>query len=129
MLEQTLKKAIPHQLSSFRKLTDGHDPYYFASWDKEDGVSILRYWFWNKIKTRKNRRRIFINEIEELLKYSLRVQRITRKDYQQYCPRTMSDGPCGFAVIIRVLEHFQVVEVADGEYRVKSVEKIHELLS
>ena len=67
----------------------------------ENRGSILRYWFWNKAKTRKFMKRIFINEIKELLKYLPRVQRITRKDYEQYCPRTKSDGDCGFAVIIR----------------------------
>ena len=129
MLEQALKKAIPSQLSSFRKITDGHDPYHFASWDTEASVSILRYWFWNRTKTKQNKKRVFINEVEELLKYSLLAKRISRKDFQKYCPRTLSDGPCGFAVTIGILEHLQVVEVVDGEYRVKNVEKIQELLS
>jgi hypothetical protein len=129
MLEQTLKKAIPSQLSSFNKLTDGYDPYYFASWEKEEGISILRYWFWDKTKTRKNKKRVFINEIEELLKHSLPGNIITRDDFRKFCPRTLSDGPCGFAITIRILEYFQVVKVANGEYEVKSVEKIHELLS
>ena len=128
MLEQALKKAIPSQVSSFSKLTDGHDPYRYSSWDKENGVSILRYWFWNRTKTKQNKKRVFINEVEELLKYSLLAKRISRKDFQKYCPRTLSDGTCGFAVTIGILEHFQVVEVIDGEYRVKNVEKIQELL-
>jgi hypothetical protein len=128
MLEQTLRKEIPNKLSSFRKLTEGHDPYYFASWEKENGASILRYWFWNKSRTKQNKKRVFINEIEKLLKYSIQEHRITRKDYKQYCPRTMRDGPCGFAVIIGILEHFQVVEIVEGEYIVKNVEKLMELL-
>ena len=28
MLEQSLKKAVPVELTSFEKLTEGHDPYY-----------------------------------------------------------------------------------------------------
>lgn len=61
MLEQTLKKVIPQQLSSFQKLKEGHDPIYFDSWDREAGAPILRYWFWDRTKTRKNKKRIFIN--------------------------------------------------------------------
>ena len=129
MLEQALKKAIPNQLSSFNKLTAGHDPYYFTSWDKANGVSILRYWFWDKTKTKKNQKRVFINEVEQLLRNSLRVKRISRADFDKYCPRTLSDGPCGFAVTIRILEHFHLVEVVGGEYIIKSAEKIQEILS
>ena len=128
MLEQTLKKAIPHELNSFSKLTEGHDPYYFSSWAEENGMPILRYWFWNRTKTRKNGKRVFVNEIEDLLKHSHRTRCITRADYHRYCTRTKSDGDCGFAVIIRILEHFQVVEVVGGEYTIKSAESIRRLL-
>ena len=128
MLEQTLKKVIPHELNSFSKLTEGHDPYYFTSWAEENGMPILRYWFWNRTKTRKNKKRVFVNEIEELLKHSQRMRRIIRSDYLRYCPRTNSSGDCGFAVIISILEHFQVVEVVGGEYTIKSAESIRRLL-
>jgi len=128
MIEQALKKAIPSQLNSFRKLTPGHDPYYFTSWTAEGNTSILRYWFWNKTKTKKNNKRVFINEVEELLNYLLGAKNITRSDFQKYCPRTLGDGPCGFAVTLRILEYFHIIEFADGEYIVKSTEKIHDLL-
>ena len=128
MLEQTLQKVIPSQLSNFRKLTEGYDPYCFASWDKEDSILILRYWFWNKTQTKKNKKRVFVNEVEELLKNSLRVKKITRCEFKKYCPRTQGDGPCGFAVTIRILEHFQIVGVVDGEYIVRSEKKIQELI-
>src|SRR6266498_239196 len=106
MLEETLRKIIPSQLKSFRKLTAGHDLYYFGSWDIDNDTSILRYWFWNRSKTKQNKKRVFINEIEELLKYSLLAKGISRQDFQMYCPRTLNDGPCGFAVTIRILEFF-----------------------
>jgi hypothetical protein len=128
MLAQTLKKAIPNELSIFEKLTEGHDPYYFYVWDEEDNVSILRYWFWDKTNTRKNRKRVFVDETEALLSNVQRARNITRGDYERYCPRTYRDGGCGFAVIIRVLEHFQVVEVVGSEYRIQSLEKIRRLL-
>jgi len=128
MLEQTLKKVIPHKLNSFNKLTEGHDPYYYTSWAEEDGMPILRYWFWNRTKTKKNGKRVFVNEIEELLKHSHQKHRITRADYLRYCTRTNSSGDCGFAVIIRILEHFQVVEVVGSKYTIKSAESIRRLL-
>jgi hypothetical protein len=129
MLEQVLKNAIPNQLSLFGKLTEGHDPYHFAAWDKEGNIAILRYWFWNRTKTKQNRKRVFINELEGLLKNSLISRSISRKDFEKYCPRTLGDGSCGFAVIIGILQHFQVVDVVDGEYRVKNIERILQLLN
>jgi hypothetical protein len=128
MIEQALKAAIPSQLKSFKKLTDGHDPYYFWRWDKVGSVLVLRYRFSNKAKTKQIEKRVFINELEDLLKHSLRATRISRGNFQKYCHKTQNDGSCGFAVTIRILEHFGVVEVADREYRVKSAEKIRELL-
>jgi hypothetical protein len=128
MLEQTLKKVIPHELNSFSKLTEGHDSYYFTSWAEENGMPILRYWFWNRTKTRKNGKRVFVNEIENLLKHPYRTRCITRANYLRYCTRTKSGGDSGFAVIVRILEYFQVVEVVDGKYTIKSTENIRRLL-
>lgn len=128
MLEQILKKVIPHELNSFCKLTKGDDPYHYTSWAEADGMPILRYWFWNRTKTKKYGKRVFVNEIEELLKHSHQKHRITRADYLRYCPRTKRGGDCGFAVIIRILEHFQAVEVVGREYTIKSAESIRRLL-
>lgn len=129
MVEQALKNAIPSQLSIFNKLTEGLDPYHFLSWDKEGDNSILRYWFWNRTKTEKNMKRIFIYELEEFLKFLLTSEEITRQDFQKFCPRTRGDGTCGFAVTFRILEYFQLAELINGKYRVINKEKIQGLLS
>ena len=129
MLEQVLKRAIPCQLSVFGKLTEGHDPYHFAAWDKDGNIAILRYWFWNRSKTKQNRKRVFINELEALLRHALISKSISHQDFEKYCPRTSGDGSCGFAIIIGILQHFQAVDVVDGEYRVKSVERIQQLIN
>ena len=128
-LEQALKNAIPNKLNIFGKLTEGHDLYNFEAWDKEDNIAILRYWFWNRTKTKQNRKRVFINELEGLLKQALISKTISRKDFEKHCPLTLGDGPCGFAVIIAILQHFQVVDVGDDEYRVKNVKRIQQLLN
>jgi hypothetical protein len=129
MLEQSLKEAVPAELKSFAKLTMGHDPYFFDKWDEEAGASILRYWFWSKDKTERRKKRVFVGEIEELLKHLHAGQSFARDDFQKHCPRTNSDGPCGYAVIIRILEHFQEIQTISGDYRVKSAGKLRRLLS
>jgi hypothetical protein len=128
MLKKTLKGIIPSQLSAFPKLTGGNDPYYFDYWENESNIAILRYWFWNRTKTKQNRKRVFINEFEKLLKQLFISRIVTRQDFEKYCPQTLSDGSCGFAVIIGILQHFQVVEVVDEGYKVKSTERIRQLL-
>jgi hypothetical protein len=128
MVEQALKQVIPSQLSIFKKLTPGHDPYHFGSWDKEGGVPILRYWFWIKAKTKKERKRVFINEVGSLLKLALQADYISRSDFRNSCPLTIDDGECGYAVTMRIFEYFQIVEVLHGKCRIKNREKIKELL-
>ena len=110
MLEQFLRTVIPDQLHEFSKLTAGKDPCYFSSWDRDEttGEPILRYWFWSGDRGRKHRKRVFIHEVESLLKNVVDTGEITRRDFTECCPRTNRDGGCGFAVIIAILEHFNI---------------------
>lgn len=71
---------------------------------------------------------MFIDEFGVFLMHLLDAKSVSRKDFDEFCPRTKGDGPCGFAVIIGILEHFKVVEVLDGEYRITSSENILQLL-
>jgi hypothetical protein len=111
MLEQVLRSVIPSRFDMFPKLTPGRDPYHFDSWDKErrTGRAVLRYWFWNRGRTKKNRKRVFVGEIETLLRRAYHTGTINRGDFNTCCPRTNSDGGCGFAVIIGILDFFRVV--------------------
>lgn len=111
MLEYVLKVLIPTQVHVFPKLTKSTDPYYFDRWDHDGGTgsAILRYWFWSRDRSSKNRKRVFIAEAERLLKDTLDAGKITREDFKRYCPKTNRDGGCGFAVIIAVFESLGMV--------------------
>jgi hypothetical protein len=111
MLEHVLKSLIPSEIRVFPKLTKSKDPYYFYRWDqdKDTGSAILRYWFWSRDRSRKNRKRVFVSETERLLENTLDAGEITRGDFKQYCPKTNRDGGCGFAVIVGVFESLGIV--------------------
>jgi hypothetical protein len=109
-LEQSLKKIIPDTYSTFPKLERG-DPYHFDRWDSDiNGDLCLYYWFWNKNQTKKNKKRVVISEMEELIRNSLKKGHITRKDFQNYCPISKSEGSCGFAVVGRLLEYLDIAK-------------------
>jgi len=131
MLEKELKILIPKKLSDFPKIRRIGDPYHFYKWDLDQNQQnpILRYWFWNDKKTRKFRKRVFINEFEDLLKLALDCNGLNRTDFERVCPNTKSDGGCGFAVIVGILEYLQVVELEKpGAYLLANKEIIKELL-
>ena len=129
MLEQVLKKAIPSRLGQFRKLTPDRSPYYFDSWKTDSGEAILSYWFWNKNKTKKNTKRVFVREIESLLRSTCDAGVITRGDFERYCPQTNGDGDCGFAVIFSILEFLQLVKRGSrGKHTIIGQAKILQLL-
>lgn len=104
MLEQRLREIIPDTISKFPKLESG-DPYYFDRWDIDlNNEMCLYYWFWNKNRTKKNKKRVVISEIKELIRNCLTRGKITREDFKNYCPISESAGPCGFAVTGRMFE-------------------------
>lgn len=110
MLEQSLKKIIPNTYSTFPKLERG-DPYNFNRWDLDiNGDLCLYYWFWNKNQTKKNKKRVVISEMEELIRNSLKKGYINREDFQNCCPISESAGPCGFAVVGRMLEYLDIAK-------------------
>ena len=102
-----LQSIIPEMLSDFSKITKIGDPYFFEKWDMDirSNKPILRYWFWNKEKTYRNKKRLFINEFEAFLRIALESGYLLRSDYKKVCPKTNSDGTCGFAVIVAILEY------------------------
>ena len=131
MLERILKRTIPEQLNAFPKLTSGKEPYRFSSWDLDEatGEPILRYWFWSRDQARKYRKRIFIYEVEGLLKNVAGTGEITRRDFKKYCPKTDRDGECGFAVVIAILEYFGIVDKsARGVYSIVDHGKAQEIV-
>ena len=114
MLIKNMKAAIPSKLSSFRKLENRGDPYYFDHWGIDlNNEECMYYWFFSKDRYRKNKKRVIINEVEKLLESVIISNdlKISRADFEKLCPITLSVGPCGFAVITRILEFLEI-----GEY-------------
>jgi len=108
MLEQRLRGIIKPN-STFPKLESG-DPYYFDHFDADLNNEIcLYYWFWSINRTKKNKgTRVVISEVEELIRNCLTQRQITRKNFEKYCHTSNSDGPCGFAVTVRMLEYLGI---------------------
>lgn len=129
MIYQQIKKVVPRYLNRFDKLTPDHDPYYFDSWVTGGPGTILRYWFWNRDKTKKNKKRVFLSEIDDLLKCKILNSEIARNDFERYCPKTNGDGGGGYAVIIRILEHLGVVQSIDGRFQIQNRDEIQRMIS
>lgn len=131
MLEQKLKSLIPQKLNEFPKIKRIGDPYHFESWelDKKSNKLIMRFWFWNKAKNGTNKKRVFINEFESLLRFSLKSGGFEKSDFIRVCPKTNSDVVCGFAVMIGILEHQRIIDKMDRvRYSLINREKIKEWL-
>jgi len=110
MLEQRLREIILNPNSTFPKLESG-DPYYFDQWRIDlNGEMCLYYWFWNKNRTKKNKKRVVISEVEKLIRNCLTRGQINRKDFEEYCHTSNSDGACGFAVTGRMLEYLGIAQ-------------------
>jgi hypothetical protein len=131
MLEEALKAVIPREISTFPKLTEAGDHYFFDRWDRDrdTGAPLLRYSYWSPDRTRQYRKKILIPEVERLLHNTIGAGQIGRQDFRAYCPRTDADGPCGLAVIIATLEHLGIVRrTAWGEYTIVNTEKARRIL-
>jgi len=114
MIEEELKRIIPSEISVFPKITTGKDPYYFDRWDmdKYNGL-ILRYWFWNRDRTKKNRKRVFIKEFQNLISDINQRGFLDSYLFENNCPKTLSDGKCGYVVIVRILEFLKCISFTD----------------
>ncbi len=113
MIEQKLRAIVPDEVNEFNKLTKG-DPYYFSHWGNDrNGTVCIYYWFYSKDKAKKNQKRVFIDEIEKLLKTANKnkVEMINRNMFYKLCPKSYSDGS-GYAVTIRLLEALKMVKYA-----------------
>ena len=112
LIEQKLRVIVPDEVYQFDKLTKG-DPYHFSQWGNDrNGMACMYYWFYSKDKAKKNQKRVFMAEIESLLKkvYKSDSDIINRKLFVEQCPKTLLDGGCGYAVTIRLLEALGIVE-------------------
>jgi hypothetical protein len=51
-----------------------------------------------------NKKRIFFSEVVDLVNNTYKNKIFYRNDFETFCPKTKSDGGCGYSVIIRLLE-------------------------
>ena len=104
VLDMNLREIIPNKYSTFPKLGKG-DPYHFDHWGQDtNGEDCMYYWFWNKDQTKKNKKRVVISEIDDLIENNISNGHISREDFKNSCPISESAGSCGFTVVGRVLE-------------------------
>ena len=127
-LERSLKQVIPSSLDQFAKLTAGRDPYYFKAWDKSGPDVVLRYWFWNRAKTKKNAKRVFVREIRTLLREAMDKGEFGRTEFRRCCPKTLADGACGYVIMARILEHLGVVQRTRGGFKIIDEAKAEQLV-
>ena len=112
MLESVLHLLIPAHVDTFAKLRGG-DPYHFDHWETDpSGSKNLKYWFWNRKKSNKNRKRAPVSEIRIALGHVRNAGVFKQETYQAICPVASADGPCGFAVIGRTFEALSVARYA-----------------
>ena len=131
MLEQKLKSLIPKEINEFPKIKRIGDPYHFESWelDKKSNELIMRYWFCNIAKNSTNRKRVFVHEFESDLRLLLQSGNFENSDFVKICPKTNSDGGCGFAVMVGILEQQRIIDkTGRARYSLINREKIKEWL-
>lgn len=87
--------------SEFDKLESGGQPYRCAEW-KHDGEG--RFCMYYELNNR--RKRIPHAEIDSAIARFKSSGRFDREAFKTHCPVAFSDGGCGFAVIVRILERF-----------------------
>lgn len=106
MIIEQIKKIVPKEIKHFEKLNRGKDLYKFTDWG-DDNLKFY-YEFNSKDGTKKNVKRVFVKEIEALLKGRKVNDVIYRTDFETHCINTNRDGGCGFCVIIRILEFLKI---------------------
>jgi hypothetical protein len=101
--DSMLRKLIPATVSEFKKLEAGN-PYHFDRWD--DGC--MYYWFGSTSKPHK--KRVFVSEAFSALQHLRTTGAFDRNSFPTLCPKSESDGGCGFAVAGRILEALGVAK-------------------
>ncbi len=115
-MERFLGRLIPRAFRVFPKLTGGGPPYRFERWDRDrDGLTIMRYSFPSRDGESVNGKRVWAREIQRALASLIRAGALNRHSFEEHCPRTSSDGGCGFAVIGRILERLGVAAYEGGQ--------------
>lgn len=109
MLESLLRQTIPAKVRIFAKLTEHGEAYNFDRWNEDRAGSLcLYYWFPARIGVKRNKKRVPVSEVRAALRELRSTGVLTREAFQKACPVAESAGPCGFAVVGRILEALRV---------------------
>ena len=127
MLETALSYLMPERVNTFAKLTNRGEPYSFDHWTADFG-GCLYYRFPSRDGNRWNRKRVPVLEIRAALEELIRDGGFTRAAFQKLCAISSSDGPCGFAVIGRILEALNVARYTSAGFRLTDANQAHALL-
>jgi len=98
-----IRELIPRRLAEFPKLESSGEPYRFYKWDYDKNGYLCLYYIVTGGK-KEYSKRIPIEEIESAIIRFLKTGKFDREDYRELCPIANRDGPCGFAIIGRILE-------------------------
>jgi hypothetical protein len=128
MLEVILYRLIPEEVRKFDKLNHGV-PYLFDRWNDLDGSLCLYYRVKARNGVKKNKKRLPVAEIRAALHQLETAGVFTRESYRRICPIAETDGPCGFAVLGRILEalHVAVYSGRNG-FKLTDASKLANLL-
>jgi len=94
------QKKIPVG-TEFDKLENGAEPYRCAEWKCDRAGRLCMYYKFNG-----HRKRIPHAEIDSAVAEFKSSGRFGRASFKTHCPVASSNGGCGFAVIVRILEQF-----------------------
>jgi len=102
VIREKIERLVPSKLSHFPKLVSG-EPYRFDRWSHDrEGRWCLYY-----VVTggqREYKKRLPIQELIKAAVFFGKKGDFQRTDFERFCPIANRDGPCGYAVIVRILE-------------------------
>ena len=100
-----MRSLVPGTVREFKKLSCQGDPYRFERWDTDRAGSLCLYYsFESRDGSRRNVKRIPIREIEAAYLYLRNSRSFDRSAFKRLCPVSEAGGPCGYAVVGRLLE-------------------------
>ena len=108
MLTNILKDYIPEKVSRF-KLLKNDSFYNFLCWEEIDELKLI-YTFPKKNGKGINTKYIYIHEFINFLKAGLLSQdnTLVRTDFITHCKKSNTIGPCGYCIMIRLIEVLEV---------------------
>lgn len=113
-VEEIIRKFSEPEFQTFEKLNNGTLPYSLKEINKIE--HYIRYEFLSRDGSKMNVKRCFIDELIDLLNKTINKNEISKTDFIKFCPKTNSDGSCGWAVMVRIIEKLGIGKyIGNGE--------------